>query len=370
VTLEKAKISPRQLLILVLMFEIVSAIISGFGAEAKQDAWITAILGMLGGICLFLIYHRLSLFYPDLPLTEYAKKILGPVVGRIVALLYVVYFLFNGSFVVRDFASMAVSFVFTQTPFLVIIALMLLSVLYVIGKGIEVLSRTAELFFSVLLLVTVTGLTSILTSGNVNLQNLRPLLEEGWLTVLRQSIPSTVVFPFGEIIVFLMLFPYVNKPQQVKKTVITGLLISGCFIAFVTILNVSVLGADLYTRTQYPLLTTSELIEGRALLERLDVLFLVTAIVGGFFRIGIYLYATLIGAATLFGIPSYRKLMIPVTMVMFICSIAMAGNYVEFIYTGLRVVRFYVQIPMLFIIPLILLVMGWFQEMKKLKSAK
>lgn len=221
-----------------------------------------------------------------------------------------------------------------------------------------------------LLLVTVTGLISIVTSGNVNLQNLRPVLEEGWLTVLRQSIPSTVVFPFGEIIVFLMLFPYVNKPQQVKKTVITGLLISGSFIAFVTMLNVSVLGADLFTRTQYPLLTTSELIEGRALLERLDVLFLVTAIVGGFFRIGIYLYATLIGAATLFGIPSYRKLMIPVTMVMFICSIAMAGNYVEFIYTGLRVVRFYVQIPMLFIIPLILLVMGWLQEKKKLKSAK
>lgn len=98
------------------------------------------------GICLFLIYHRLSLFYPDLPLTECAKKILGPVVGRVIALLYVVYFLFNGSFVIRDFASMAVSFVFVQTPFLVIIALMLVTVMYVIGKGIEVLSRTAELF--------------------------------------------------------------------------------------------------------------------------------------------------------------------------------------------------------------------------------
>lgn len=66
--------------------------------------------------------------------------------GRVVALLYVVYFLFNGSFVIRDFASMAVSFVFAQTPFLVIIALMLVTVMYVIGKGIEVLSRTAELF--------------------------------------------------------------------------------------------------------------------------------------------------------------------------------------------------------------------------------
>lgn len=52
-TLEKAKINPRQLLILVLMFEIVSAIISGFGAEAKQDAWITAVLGMLGEFVYF-----------------------------------------------------------------------------------------------------------------------------------------------------------------------------------------------------------------------------------------------------------------------------------------------------------------------------
>lgn len=134
-----------------------------------------------------------------------------------------------------------------------------------------------------LFLVSITVLTLILTSGNVNLQNVRPVLEEGWLTVLKQSIPGTVAFPFGEIIVFLMLFPYVNKPRKIKKTVITGLLISGCFIAFVTLLNVSVLGADLFTRTQYPLLTTSQLIEGRAFLERLDALFLVTAIVGGFF---------------------------------------------------------------------------------------
>jgi spore germination protein KB len=368
-TLEKAKISPRQLLILVLMFEIVSAIISGFGAEAKQDAWITAILGMLGGICLFLIYHRLSLFYPDLPLTEYAKKILGPVVGRFVALLYVVYFLFNGSFVARDFASMAVSFVFMQTPFLVIIAMMLVTVMYVVGKGIEVLSRTAELFFAVLFLVSTTGLTLILTSGNVNLQNLRPVLEEGWLTVLKQSIPGTVAFPFGEIIVFLMLFPYVNKPRKIKKIVIIGLLISGCFIAFVTLLNVSVLGADLFTRTQYPMLTTSQLIEGRAFLERLDALFLVTAIVGGFFRLGIFLYVTLIGTATLFGIPSYRKLIIPVSMVMFICSIALAGNNVEFIYIDIRIAQYYLQIPILFILPLLLLVVGWIQEKKKKKSA-
>ncbi|WP_339320100.1 endospore germination permease [Paenibacillus sp. FSL R10-2734] len=366
--MEKAKISPRQLLILVFMFEIVSAIISGFGAEAKQDAWITAIIGMLGGICLFLLYHRLSLFYPDLPLTEYAKKILGPVVGRVVALLYVVYFLFNGSFVIRDFASMAVSFVFAQTPFLVIIALMLVTVMYVIGKGIEVLSRTAELFFAVLFLVSTTGLTLILTSGNVDLQNLRPVLEEGWFTILKQSIPGTVVFPFGEVIVFLMLFPYVDKPQQVKKTVITGLLISGCFIAFIMMINVSVLGADLFTRTQYPLLTTSQLIEGKAFLERLDALFLVTAIVGGFFRIGLFLYATLIGAATLFGIPSYRKLIIPVGMVMFICSLAMASNNVEFNYTGSRIVRYYVQIPILVIFPLILLLVGWIQEKKKSAS--
>lgn len=219
-----------------------------------------------------------------------------------------------------------------------------------------------------LFLVSTTGLTLILTSGNVDLQNLRPVLEEGWFTILKQSIPGTVVFPFGEVIVFLMLFPYVDKPQQVKKTVITGLLISGCFIAFIMMINVSVLGADLFTRTQYPLLTTSQLIEGKAFLERLDALFLVTAIVGGFFRIGLFLYATLIGAATLFGIPSYRKLIIPVGMVMFICSLAMASNNVEFNYTGSRIVRYYVQIPILVIFPLILLLVGWIQEKKKSAS--
>ena len=48
--MEKAKISATQLFVLVVLFEMGSAILVGIASDAKQDAWIAILLGLAGGI--------------------------------------------------------------------------------------------------------------------------------------------------------------------------------------------------------------------------------------------------------------------------------------------------------------------------------
>ena len=173
--MEKEKIKASQLFMLVVLFEMGSAILVGLGADTKQDAWIAILLGLAGGIVLFLVYYRLFLYYPDLPLTSYLQKITGKWIGRVLALLYIIYFIYCATRVLRDFGALLTTTIYTSTPLLVINALMILTIIYGIHKGFEVIARVGELFFLLIYLMAIIGFGLIAISGLIHLENLQPI---------------------------------------------------------------------------------------------------------------------------------------------------------------------------------------------------
>ncbi len=72
----KQKLVPSQLFILMVLFELGSALLVPLAMRAKQDAWLAILLGMVCSFVLFLVYHKLYSYYPDLLPTEYMQKIL------------------------------------------------------------------------------------------------------------------------------------------------------------------------------------------------------------------------------------------------------------------------------------------------------
>ena len=50
--MEKAKISASQLFILMVLFELGTSLLLPVAMEAKQDAWLAILLGMLGSLVL------------------------------------------------------------------------------------------------------------------------------------------------------------------------------------------------------------------------------------------------------------------------------------------------------------------------------
>jgi spore germination protein KB len=87
--MEKAKISGPQFFVLMFMFNMGSAVVVAYGIGAKKDAWLAILFGMFIGIALFSIYYRLFLYYPKLPLTGYARKIVGRYLGWVIGFLYI-----------------------------------------------------------------------------------------------------------------------------------------------------------------------------------------------------------------------------------------------------------------------------------------
>ncbi|OIK15360.1 spore gernimation protein KB [Bacillus sp. MUM 116] len=363
--MDKIKISASQLFILVFLFEMGSSILFGLGANAKQDAWIALLLGLAGGLIVFFIHYRLFLFYPELILTSYIQKIAGKWPGRIIALFYVIHFIYIASYVLRDFGELLVTTVYTNTPLFVINTLMILTIIYGIHKGLEVIARVGQIYFGIIYIMALLGFLLIIFSGLIHFEFLKPILENGWKPILKEFLPGTLTYPFGEILIFSMIYPIVNEPKKIKFACMGGMILSGINITITVIITISTIGPELYTRANFPLLTTVSRIQLANFIERLDVLFMLYLIISGFFKIALYFYAAVEGAADLFQFKKKETLSFPIGMIILFVSITTASTYAEFSKEGFEFVPLYISLPFQIIIPSILLLIAFFRNRKK-----
>ncbi|OQP03105.1 GerAB/ArcD/ProY family transporter [Geobacillus sp. 44B] len=356
--MEKVKISARQLFVLIILFEHGSALVIPLGVRARQDVWLAILLGMVGGILLFLVYYRLYRYYPDIPLTSYVQHIIGPWLGKALAFVYTVYFLYLASRVLRDFGELLLTFAYPETPLFSLNAIMILTVMYGVYKGIEVLARTGELFLTFLYVLAIVGFILVISAGLVHLYNLEPVLADGWKPVWKVVFTETLYVPFGEMIVFAMIFPYLNNPEKAKQATIIGMGLSGINLAITVAINVAALGPELVSRSTFPLLDTIRNIQVANFLERLDVFFMIALIIGGFFKISLFFYAGVVGASELFGVQNHHRLIYSLGVIVLLLSVAIADNFSEHIKEGLRIVTVYLHLPLQVIIPICLLVIA------------
>ncbi|MED3810554.1 GerAB/ArcD/ProY family transporter [Priestia megaterium] len=363
--MEKAKISASQLFILMVLFELGSSLLLPIAMEAKQDAWLSILLGMVSSFILFLIYHKLYLYYPDLLPTEYMQKLLGRVIGTILAFIYILYFLYDVSRVLRDFGEMLLTFAYPDTPLFIANALLILVTIYTVRKGIEVIARSGEILFIFIYVLAITGFILIVCSGLIDVTNLQPVFEEGILPVLRVTFTQILYFPFGEAIVFTMILPYLKNPKKAKVTMLCATGLTGINLAITMLINVSVLGVDLTARSQFPLLSTVQAIQVADFLERLDVFFMLALVIGIFFKISVLFYAAVIGTANLFKVKSPSQLSYPLGLIILFMSMTISSNFQEHLHEGLKVEMFILHIPLLAIIPPFLLLIAFLRNRKK-----
>ncbi|MBU8757665.1 GerAB/ArcD/ProY family transporter [Priestia megaterium] len=363
--MEKAKISASQLFILMVLFELGSALLVPLAIRAKQDAWLAILLGMIFSFALFFVYHKLYSYYPNLLPTEYMQKIMGKGIGTILAFIYILYFMYDASRVLRDFGEMLLTFAYPDTPLFIANALLMLVIIYTIRKGIEVIARSGELLFIFMYILAVAGFILIVSSGLIDVANLKPALEKGLLPPLKVALSETLYFPFTEAIVFTMILPYLNNSKKAKVTMLCATGLSGINLAITMLINVSVLGVNLTERSQFPLLSTVESIQVADFLERLDVFFMLAMVIGIFFKVSVLFYAAVIGTANLFKINSPSRLAYPLGIIILFMSMAIARNLQEHLHEGLYTAKFVLHIPLFTIIPSLLLLIAFLKNRKK-----
>lgn len=363
----KLSISGFQFFCIIFLFEIGSASLISIAADANQDAWISLLIAIIAGCILFWVYIKLYEEFPTLPFTAYIQIILGKHIGKILSIIYIVYFIYIAGRVLRDFEELLVITLYNATSLIAIGILMLFLVMYTMVKGFEVFARLTEICFMIVIVIFVTVVAFEFIAKIVHFQNLRPVLEHGVSPVLKAAFPLTVTFPFGEIITFSMLMPFLKKQSDAMKIGIPALIAGGCILLVITILNLAILGVSVVERATYPILTAVSYINIANFIQRLDSVLVIVIVVGGFMKVTVFFFCAIIGAAELFNVKKTNKLMYPISVIILLISVLMAPNYLAHYREGLDYVPYYLHIPLQIVIPCLLLIIVYIQ--KKLKAA-
>ncbi|PEJ48205.1 spore gernimation protein [Bacillus sp. AFS002410] len=363
----KIKISGFQLLCMIFMFELGGQIPIEVYKRAKQDTWISLILGLVIGCLLFYVLIKLNSFFPEISFLKYIQLILGKYLGKVMALIYIIYFIYYAALLLRNCEDLLVITLYNNSSLISIGILMMFLIMYALYKGLETFARANEFMFFVSMFLIILFFGFELISKIINLNNLRPVLENGWKPVLKAT-PIMASSPFGEIFVFTMILPNLNNQNKAMKVGISSLLVFGFIGIILSILNIAILGVSEIERSIYPFLTAVGYINIADFIQRLDTFLIGITIYHFFLKITVYLYCAVSGSAELFDVKKSSDLIYPIAIIVLVCSLWLAPNYLEQRIKVSEIVPYLLQIPLQIIIPVILIIIVLIQ--KKLRGKK
>lgn len=267
------KITRNQLFFVVLQTQVGVGILSlphTLFAASKQDSWISLIVaGILIQFFIFIIW-KLGSRFPNKTIFEITDLLLGKFLGKVISIAYICYFLAVSSLILSLFSSLISIWILPNTPFWIVILLMVLTGVYISLGDLRVIGRFFTIV-SVLYIVVIFLLIATLLKG-INIAYILPVGGAGLVPILMGSKEAFLSMWGFEIL--LVLFPYVlgTSRQIFKKMSLVNL----ALVLFYLFIVISCL--VLFSPPQMKLIPQPVLYALKTLtfnfISRLDLLFL------------------------------------------------------------------------------------------------
>lgn len=328
--MEKVKISVRQFTLLVLMYTMGSSVLlvpATLSTFAKSNAWISSIVGLILGLLFILLFVRISAVYPEKTFVEINRMIFGRWIGNFLSILFLFSIFIMASGNLREIGDFFTTQVMVETPIHAIHLLILVAAIYVIRKGLEVIARTCEIFFpwtgaSLLILI-------IFLIPEMKFANLDPNFAKGVGPIIAPAILYLNI-PFNEVVVFLMILPFVNNASKARKGYFIGVIIGGLVVTIITVMCLGVLGADFTARNLYPTYVLGKMISIGDFLQRIEVLVAISWVFSIFFKFIVNFFVLVLGFKQILNMNDYKPLTFPLGFLLMVYSMVNYPNIVYF----------------------------------------
>ncbi|WLR50538.1 endospore germination permease [Bacillus tianshenii] len=328
--IENGKISARQFMYLVILFTIGSSILivpSPLVGGAKQDAWIAGLFSVGVGLLVVRLYHAIETNMPNKTFVQISEAIFGRWFGKFLAFLFFSFTFLLAALVLRNIGDFMTTQILPETPLQYTHLLFLFVAIFGVKLGLEVIGRASELFLPWVIFLLLFLFVSL--TPKFKPENLQPVFEFGFKPIISTSLPF-IGSPFLELVVMLMLFPYVNNVKEAKKGFYLGTLIGGVILTAITLLSIIVIGTDLSALNAYPSYVLGKKIEIAGFLEGVEIIVAVIWMITIYFKLAVLLYASALGIAQIIELNDYKPLLYPLGMIMVVLSIISYPNVAYF----------------------------------------
>ncbi|MGP7818886.1 GerAB/ArcD/ProY family transporter [Niallia sp. 01092] len=335
--LENGKISSRQLMVLVILFNIGTTILlapGSFAFTAQQDGWVASIFGVAIGLLFVLLYNGLGKLFPEFTLVQISEKVLGKWVGKIVSLLFMSYFFLICPFLLNLIGNFLTTAIMPETPIQAIYIIFMATIIMGTRLGLETFTRSAELFFPWIMIGIF--ILCLAISPKIEIANIQPVLEANSKTILKANYQFIGIL-YLELIIFLMLFPFINQKKGAGKALFLGTLIGGIVTILITFLSISVLGAEQTSRNIYSTFSLAKKINLANFVTRIEIILAGIWFISIFFKLLICFYAFILGIAQILELKDYRVLVFPFGIILIVFTLLSFQNIVYFYFFSSRI---------------------------------
>ncbi|QEK11240.1 GerAB/ArcD/ProY family transporter [Crassaminicella thermophila] len=360
--MNKEVISNQQAISMIILFMSGTSTIFMVALSAEGDFWLAIILSVILACIMGAIFAYLHAIFPKKNLFDICEDCFGKIMGKGICILFS-YFAFEEAVAVFTNAKQFITeTTMPETPQIITIIPIVILCIWVVKEGIEVIGKCANFFIIIFIILIFTMV--LLLIPQIDLDNFGPVLYKGINPVLKGTL-SAFAFPFGEIVMFTMVFSNFRIKKSAYKVYIGGLVISGIISLLTSIATISILGIDIATTSYFPVFNAASGIAIGDFIQRLEIFAAVIGVVGSFFKNSILLLAVCKGISKIFNLSNYRLIIMPVALLMINFSYFYYDSRMEFVEYNMDVWTYYAIIFEVFI-PIMLLL---FAIMKK-KSFK
>ncbi|GFP77402.1 GerAB/ArcD/ProY family transporter [Clostridium fungisolvens] len=222
---------------------------NGLIKYAKQDAWISCIVGAVYPLYMLVIAKYLSSKFPEENLLDLSKRCFGKFFGNILNILFVSFFIFVLSSEISGFSNVFKTYVVNFLNTYKIISVTLLAVIYIACKGIKPLARVNVIIFYLTLILMFIPSGSLI---NGTILNIMPVFETSIVKILQAS-RETAFFYTGFEVVFLI-YPFLEQKQKLFKYGMTSIIFLMFLYVWTVFLTIYYLGIEISPKYLWPVL--------------------------------------------------------------------------------------------------------------------
>ncbi|WP_285768502.1 GerAB/ArcD/ProY family transporter [Peribacillus sp. SI8-4] len=349
----KPLIGIMEMQFVMVLFLLGSAIILGIGLDAGEYSWLANLLAGITGLFLFNLYVYIWNENRHQSLNFILIAQFGRHIGFIISIVYAVYFAYIASRVLNDIVHFINStLLHNMHPFFIKFTIFII-IIYTYSKGLEPFVRSAVIFG----LVTISFLMLIpffiVLSGNFHIDYILPFHSLDVKKIVRTVFPALVTFPYGELIVFLALLPFLKEKKALVKGGSIVIVISAILLSIFSFLTIGVLHPDLAKSYSYPLVTTIEHIGLIGFFQRLDIMAVIIFMIGCYFKITVFTFASIFVAkdCTAKWKMNHKSLVSAIFIVIIALSYLYSDNNSLHVKIGLELVPALLHVPLQIVVP-------------------
>ncbi len=349
---EKESITRGQLFFLIVQTQIGIGVLSlphDVQEFAKGDGWLSVLLAGIVVQLILGLYWQLNKRYPKDTIFMIGKKVFGKFGGKLITLLYTVYFLLVANLILVLFARIIKRWVFHETPSWIILFLFIGICSYLAYEDLHIIARFYSFTFTLVFFL----LIMVLPSFNfIDYRFLLPVGQSGATGLFKgmnNSITAMLGFEF-----LLLTMPILKTRRKVFRVLLAGNIFVTFVYTFVTAMALMSFSPREIELIPEPVLYMLKALQFR-IIDRVDLIFLTVWIVSAATSFISYLYSSAAGLASLLKKKGHQK-MIYVSWIPLVIYMMLPDDLVSLdLYSKVIMIASYICVILL---PLLLLGFG------------